>query len=88
MNKVETINGICQIYKNYDVFILDQWGVMHDGSRGYFKAIECVNKLHDHNKKLTIISNSSKKTDSTILKLPELGFNPNFFSFKYTASSS
>lgn len=42
-------------------FILDQWGVMHDGYQAYKNAIECVNELFNKNKKLVIISNSSKK---------------------------
>ena len=29
----------------YDVFILDQWGVMHDGYKGYDHAINSVEKL-------------------------------------------
>ena len=59
MRKIETISGLNEIYKNYDVFILDQWGVMHDGYKGYLSAIDCVNKLIKKNKTLIIISNSS-----------------------------
>ena len=56
MTKV--INSFSEISEKYDVFILDQWGVMHDGNRGYDHAIAAVNNLINKNKKLTIISNS------------------------------
>ena len=74
-----SISGIKEIYENYDAFILDQWGVMHDGNQGYIHAISCIEKLIKKNKILTIISNSSKRKDSTKLHLPQLGYNPQFF---------
>ena len=79
MSEVITINGLEQIYKNYDTFIIDQWGVMHDGINGYLKAIKCVEKLFSENKNLVIISNSSKRKIETINRLPKLGFDPNNF---------
>jgi len=79
MNTVKTILGLKEIYNNYDTFILDQWGVMHDGEKGYSNAIKCVDKLFVNNKKLIIISNSSKKKETTALRLPELKFNQHHF---------
>lgn len=79
MKTVKKILGVREIYKNYDIFILDQWGVMHDGTQGYVNAIKCVEELFKHNKKLIIISNSSKRSFSSHLRLPELGFKKTFF---------
>ena len=68
-----------EIIDLYDVFILDQWGVMHDGSNGYLHAIEAIDKLFNENKKLIIISNSSKRKISSINSLKKLGFNKKNF---------
>ena len=76
---IKSINGIKDIVKLYDTFILDQWGVMHDGINGYDHAIECVNYLKKNNKNIIIISNSSKRKLSSIKRLPNLGFNQNMF---------
>ena len=73
------INNISEIIDLYDVFILDQWGVMHDGSNGYLHAIEAIDKLFNENKKLIIISNSSKRKISSINSLKKLGFNKKNF---------
>ena len=73
------INNISEIINYYDVFILDQWGVMHDGSNGYHYAIEAIKKLNNINKKLIIISNSSKRKISSVDSLKSLGFNKNHF---------
>ena len=77
MSKI--INSISDIISLYDVFILDQWGVMHDGYKGYDFAINSVEKLITANKKLIIISNSSKRKNSSIDKLESLGFDKNHF---------
>ena len=79
MNQIPIIKGLKEIYKNYDTFILDQWGVMHDGIKGYKKAIQCINQLNKEKKNLLIISNSSKRNYSTSSRLPSLGFNRDHF---------
>tara|TARA_Y100000590_G_scaffold421276_1_gene524774 strand:+ start:1956 stop:2837 length:882 start_codon:yes stop_codon:yes gene_type:complete len=80
MKKIKTIDGLNEIIYDYDTYILDQWGVIHDGKKGYIPAIKCVDKLIKKNKKIIIISNSSKRKNKTIERLPKLGFNPkNFF---------
>ena len=79
MNKVESIVGIKDIIDKYDVFILDQWGVMHNGEEGYAEAIKCVETLYRVNKKLIIISNSSKRKHLTASRLFDLGYRKNYF---------
>ena len=77
MSKI--IKSIGDIISLYNVFILDQWGVMHDGYKGYDLAINSVEKLIRENKKLIIISNSSKRKTSSIDRLKSLGFDKNHF---------
>ena len=77
MTKV--INSFSEISDKYNVFILDQWGVMHDGIRGYDHAIDAVKHLIYKNKQLIIISNSSKRRISSINRLKDLGFDKNNF---------
>ena len=77
MTKV--INSFSEISDKYNVFILDQWGVMHDGHHGYDHAIDAVTHLIYKNKQLIIISNSSKRRISSINRLKDLGFDKNNF---------
>ena len=79
MNIPTTITRLEEIYDNYDAFILDQWGVIHDGNKGYLNAIQCVEKLYSKKKILTIISNSSRKKEETIMRLPNFGFQSAHF---------
>ena len=50
---------------------------MHDGKVGYNHAIESVKLLKKYKKNIIIISNSSKRKNSSINHLPILGFDKN-----------
>ena len=77
---MKEIDSIREIVDMYDNFIIDQWGVMHDGNKGYSCALKAIEYLEKKNKNLIIISNSSKRKHSSINKLPNLGFKKNSFS--------
>ena len=79
MITVPYIKSLSKIVDKYEVFILDQWGVMHDGKKGYPEAVKCVQKLMQYKKKLLIISNSSKRKKSICNRLSKLGFNKDNF---------
>ncbi len=74
-----TINSILDITNNYENYIIDQWGVMHDGINGYDHAVKTIEHLENLNKNLFIISNSSKRKISSEGKLPKLGFKKTSF---------
>ena len=76
---MKEIKSIEEIIYDYDNFIIDQWGVMHDGTFGYDHAFDAINFLISENKKLFIISNSSKRSISSVERLPKLGFNKSSF---------
>ena len=64
----------------YDGFILDQFGVLHNGINGLEGAPDLVRTLeNEYNKKLVILSNSSSSSESCKAKLPTLGFDPKDF---------
>lgn len=69
-------SGIEDIIADYDVFLLDMWGVMHDGFTAYDGVIECVEKLRKAGKELIILSNSSQRKENSIKNLKGLGFDP------------
>ena len=68
------ITSLLELTDKYENYIIDQWGVMHNGISGYKHAIEAIDYLNKNNKKLFIISNSSKRQQSSEERLPKLGF--------------
>ena len=76
---MKKIKSIKEILDDYDNFIIDQWGVLHVGTFGYDHAFISIDLLGSNNKNLFIISNSSKRSKSSIDRLPNLGFKNNSF---------
>lgn len=58
---------------NYDAFIIDLWGVLHDGTELYDGALETLNALKARHKKIILLSNAPRKTDKVIHTLERLG---------------
>jgi len=71
--------GIRKIVDDYDVFLLDMWGVMHDGINPYDGVPDVVQKLKEAGKTLIILSNSSKRRSNSVKMLKKLGFSEDAF---------
>jgi len=68
------------ILSRYDGFLVDQWGVMHDGQHAIKEAPECIAALGTiHNKKMVILSNSPSTEADTLEALRPMGFDPAHF---------
>ena len=68
------LDGLEEVADRYDAFLIDQWGVMHDGTTAYPKAIECMAQLADRGKKIVLLSNSSRRKGNSMKKLDAMGF--------------
>ena len=64
----------------YDAFILDQFGVLHNGVHALEGAIELCEYLYKRGKKLIILSNTSAPSTNALQKLTtKLGFEATHF---------
>jgi len=59
----------------YDGFILDQWGVLHDGSVPYAGAAECLKRLRAAGKRIVVLSNSGKREADNLALMGRMGFD-------------
>jgi HAD superfamily hydrolase (TIGR01459 family) len=57
----------------YDVFLIDQWGVLHNGKEPYPHVRSALERLKKMNKTLILLSNSSKRKDSVEMGLKRVG---------------
>ncbi len=69
------ITGMQQLSDLYQGFIVDLWGVVHDGFSPYPGAVECLNHMIDHHKTLLFVSNAPRPSSLLIKKLQEFGIN-------------
>ncbi|MES0177874.1 TIGR01459 family HAD-type hydrolase [Mesorhizobium sp. M0025] len=73
---VEHLNGVNQLAERYDFFLLDQFGVLHDGASPYPGAVEALSALKRAGKTIVLISNSGKRAGPNESRLLKLGFEP------------
>ena len=66
------IKGLSQIQSKYDAFLIDLWGVVHNGIQLYPRAIDVLKNLNALNKKFVLLSNAprpSKSVEKYLLNL-------------------
>jgi HAD superfamily hydrolase (TIGR01459 family) len=71
--------GMNQISNLYDYYIIDQWGVLHDGKTPYPGVLQCLENLKREGKCLILLSNSSKRKSNSFKGLSKVGINPSLF---------
>ncbi|PLP58313.1 TIGR01459 family HAD-type hydrolase [Mesorhizobium loti] len=70
------LSGIRDLADRFDVFILDQFGVLHDGTTPYPGAVETLVRLKQAGKSTLLLSNSGKRSAPNEARLERLGFIP------------
>lgn len=71
--------GISDISDSYAGFIIDQWGVLHDGVKAFDGVIECLKELQDRKKQVIILSNSGKRAENNADRMADLGIKPEMY---------
>ena len=78
-NGVTALTSVAALARDYDGFILDQWGVLHDGTTPYAGAIDCVQQLRRAGKHVVILSNSGRSGAFNIAMMEKMGFEAALF---------
>ncbi len=67
-------NSLAALLPRYDGFLLDQWGVLHDGVRPYPGAVAALEMLRRAGKRVIILSNSGRSGTENARQLAKFGF--------------
>ncbi len=76
----EHFSGMASIAARYDAFILDVWGVLHDGVKLYPGVVETLNKLTDASKPFVMLTNAPRRSKTVAGSMVEMGMPQNFCS--------
>ena len=68
--------GMAALAGRYDGFILDLWGVVHDGVRPYEGAGDCLAHLRRAGKRCVLLSNAPRRSDAAVAMLDAMGLAP------------
>ncbi|MBZ9962096.1 MULTISPECIES: TIGR01459 family HAD-type hydrolase [unclassified Mesorhizobium] len=70
----ERLDGIGPLAERYQVFLVDQFGVLHDGSAPYPGAVAALAALKRAGKTVVLVSNSGRRAKPNEDRLLRLGF--------------
>jgi HAD superfamily hydrolase (TIGR01459 family) len=73
---IEHLDGVGSLVERYQVFLLDQFGVLHDGTNPYPGAVEALSALKRAGKTIVLVSNSGRRARPNETRLLKLGFEP------------
>src|SRR5258708_23754401 len=67
------IDGMRDLAPEYDGFILDLWGVVHDGIAPYPGVLDCMGRLLEAKKRIVLLSNAPRRSDDVIRRIATIG---------------
>ncbi len=73
------MSGFGRLSANYDGFIVDLWGVVHDGVKPYPGVLDCLARLREADKRVVFLSNAPRRAEMIAAALAEMGITREFY---------
>ena len=82
------LKHLLEIANNYDTFVIDLWGVMHNGISLNSKAMEVIKELKNNSKKIVFLSNAPRPSVKVINFLLRMGMDKKYLSNVITSGEA
>jgi len=82
-----SLDSLAEVAGDFDAIVLDQWGVLHDGTDAYPDAVDAVERLKSITR-LAVLSNSGKRADLNRDRIATKGFPPQLFDLVMTSGEA
>ena len=82
------LNHLSEIYKFYDTFVIDLWGVIHNGMALNPKAIEAIEQLKKNSKKIVFLSNAPRPSSKVVNFLLKMNMDKKYLSNVMTSGEA
>ncbi|MEI6558651.1 MAG: TIGR01459 family HAD-type hydrolase [Rhodospirillaceae bacterium] len=82
------LRGLQALAGRYDGFILDLWGVLHDGERPYPGALDGLERLVSAGKRLCLLSNAPRRVEPVAGMLAGMGIGPGHYHHLMTSGEA
>lgn len=67
------LDGVAELASRYDGYVLDLWGVIHDGIHPYPGAADCLQRLKDRGARIVLLSNAPRRAEAVIAGMVAMG---------------
>ncbi|MDQ2801192.1 MAG: TIGR01459 family HAD-type hydrolase, partial [Pseudomonadota bacterium] len=85
---MEHLRGFSPLADRYDGFVLDLWGVIHDGVTAFPAAVHCLRQLRAANKPALLLSNVPRPNLPVQAMLREMGINDDLYTDLLTSGEA
>jgi HAD superfamily hydrolase (TIGR01459 family) len=82
------LDGFAPLAAEYDGFIVDLWGVVHDGVKPYPGARATLAYLRDAGKPVVLLSNAPRPSNKAQAGLRRMGFEDDLYTFLLTSGEA
>src|SRR6202012_3666183 len=72
-------NSVAEFVDKYDAFILDIWGVIHDGEEAYPGVLQCMRELKRAGKEIIFVSNAPRRAAKVKAALAKFGIGEDLY---------
>ena len=76
--KIKKLQHLSKIFEEYDAFIIDLWGVMHNGIVLNSSAMNAVRELDKKGKRVVFLSNAPRPSKKVVEFLKKLKMEERF----------
>jgi HAD superfamily hydrolase (TIGR01459 family) len=73
------MSGFANLAARYDGFIVDLWGVIHDGLKVYPGVVDTLQRLRALNKPVVFLSNAPRRAAAISRNLGQMGIAPDLY---------
>lgn len=80
MPSTKFCQGISDISDSYTGFVIDTWGVVHNGQQMFESVPDCLKELQTRKKFVMLLSNTEKRSDEAAAELKAMGLPSNAYS--------
>ena len=85
---MRNLNHLSEVFHSYDTYVIDLWGVMHNGIALNPKAIEVVENLSKNSKKIVFLSNAPRPSSKVVEFLKRMQMKEKFLSRVITSGEA
>ena len=85
---MKELKNLSEIFKSYDTFVIDLWGVMHNGVILNSKAVEVVDQLKNNSKKVVFLSNAPRPSSKVVNFLLKMNLDKKYLTNVMTSGEA
>ncbi len=79
------LTGVAALAKEYDYFVLDLWGTLHDGVQPLPGAVDCLTRLRETGCRIGILSNAPRRAAVVEQNMNRIGIPEGLYDFVWSS---